>query len=77
MMHGSSAGSCPWIQVFGAPILIAVATSIGLLAALLWGDVGTYISWVTVGAPVLVTVGVWVRPRAKKAEHFGQTTHGR
>ncbi len=66
MMHGSSVGSRLWIRVFGAPLLIALATSIGLLAALLWGDVGRYVAWVTVGFPVLVIFGVWLR-RSRKA----------
>jgi hypothetical protein len=65
-MHGSSAGSRLWIRVFAAPVLIACATITGLLAALLWGTVGQYVAWVTVGAPVLVVLGVWLR-RSKRA----------
>ena len=65
-MHGSSGPSRLWIRVFGAPILLAAATITGLLAALLWGAAGEYVAWVTVGAPVLVVLGVWLR-RSKKA----------
>jgi hypothetical protein len=65
-MHGSSGPSRLWIRVFAAPVLLAVATITGLLAALLWGAVGQYVAWVTVGAPVLVVLGVWLR-RSKKA----------
>ena len=65
-MHGSSGPSRLWIRVFAAPILLAAATITGLLAALLWGTVGQYVAWVTVGAPVLVVLGVWLR-RSKKA----------
>ena len=65
-MHGSFDRSRLWIGVFAAPMLLAVATIAGLLAALLWGTVGQYIAWVTVGAPVLVVLGVWLR-RSKKA----------
>jgi hypothetical protein len=65
-MHGSSSPSRLWIRVFAAPILLAAATITGLLAALLWGAVGQYVAWVTVGAPVLVVLGVWLR-RSKKA----------
>ncbi|GLR84945.1 hypothetical protein [Bradyrhizobium iriomotense] len=61
MMHGSPLRSRPWIRVFGAPILIAVATSIGLLAALLWGEIGKYVAWVTVGCPVPVISWAWLR----------------
>ena len=65
-MHGWSGPSRQWIRVFGAPILLAAATITGLLAALLWGAAGEYVAWVTVGAPVLVVLGVWLR-RSKKA----------
>jgi hypothetical protein len=65
-MHGSSGPSHLWIRVFAAPILLVAATITGLLAALLWGAVGQYVAWVTVGAPVLVVLGVWLR-RSKKA----------
>jgi hypothetical protein len=65
-MHGSSDRARLWIRVFAAPILLAAATITGLLAALLWGVVGQYVAWVTVGAPVLVVLGVWLR-RSKKA----------
>ena len=61
MMHGSSGRSRPRLRIFGAPILIAVATSIGLLAALLWGEIGKYVAWVTVGFPVLVIPWAWLR----------------
>jgi len=65
-MHGSSGPSRLWIRVFAAPILLAAATITGLLAALLWGAAGQYVAWVTVGSPVLVVLGVWLR-RSKKA----------
>jgi uncharacterized membrane protein (DUF485 family) len=73
-MHGSSDRSRLWIRVFAAPILLAAATITGLLAALLWGAVGQYVAWVTVGAPVLVIswvlAWVWVRRRPKKTGQF-------
>ena len=65
-MHGSSDRSRLWIRVFATPILLAAATIIGLLAALLWGSVGQYVAWATVGAPVLVIAWVWVRSRTQK-----------
>lgn len=66
-MHGSSDRARLWIRVFAAPFLFAVATITGLLAALLWGTLGQYVAWVTVGCPVLVVFGVWLR-RSKKAQ---------
>jgi membrane protein implicated in regulation of membrane protease activity len=69
-MHGSSDRSRLWIRVFAAPVLLAAATVTGLLAALLWGTVGQYVAWVTVGAPVLVISRVWVRRRTQKSKHF-------
>jgi len=65
-MHGSSDRVRLWIRVFAAPILLAAATVTGLLAALLWGTVGQYVAWVTVGMPVAVVAGVWVRRRSQK-----------
>ena len=73
-MHGSSDRSRLWIRVFAAPILLAAATITGLLAALLWGTVGQYVAWVTVGAPLLVVAWVWVRRRTRKNEPFSRTT---
>ena len=64
MTHGSPDRARLWIRVFAAPILLAAATITGLLTALLWGTVGQYVAWVTVGAPVLVVSWVWVRRRA-------------
>ncbi|WP_456620152.1 MULTISPECIES: hypothetical protein [unclassified Bradyrhizobium] len=76
-MHGSRDSSRLWIRVFAAPILLAAVTVTGLMAALLWGPVGQYVAWVTVGAPVLVIAGVWVRRRTKKTQQFGRTLHGK
>ncbi|MFH0297685.1 hypothetical protein AAFX91_10660 [Bradyrhizobium sp. 31Argb] len=52
-----------WLSVFGAPILVAVLTLIGLLAALMWGDFGRYLSWVTVAVPVIICLWTWLRVR--------------
>lgn len=48
-----------WIGVFGAPILIAASTLAGLLAALLLGDFGRYVSWIAVAVPVVICGWVW------------------
>jgi hypothetical protein len=52
-----------WTHVFGAPIIIAVLTMCGLLAALLLGDVGRYFSWLAVAAPVAIVAWAWLRLR--------------
>ncbi len=76
-MHGSSGPSRLWIRVFAAPILLAVATIGGLLAALLWGDVGRYVAWVTVGAPVLVVIWTLVRRSLDKVSLPKSGPYGR
>lgn len=50
-----------WIRVFGAPILIGVLSMIGLLSALLAGDLGRYFSWFGVGLPIAVAVWAYCR----------------
>ncbi|MBR0839535.1 hypothetical protein JQ607_04955 [Bradyrhizobium liaoningense] len=77
MMHGSSDRSRLWIRIFAAPVLLAAATVTGLLAALLWGAIGQYVAWVTVGAPVLVVAWVWVRCRTQKNGQFSPTIRGK
>ncbi|KWV58612.1 hypothetical protein AS156_34095 [Bradyrhizobium macuxiense] len=62
-MTASSGRSQRWIAVFGAPIVLGVLSMVGLLAALLLGDVGRYLSWLMVGAPVLVIAWAWLRLR--------------
>jgi hypothetical protein len=64
-MHGSSDRPHLWIHVFAAPVLLAAACITGLLAALLWGEVGRYVAWVTLGCPVLVVIWVWLRRRKR------------
>jgi hypothetical protein len=76
-MHGSSDRARLWIRVFAAPVLLAAATITGLLAALLWGTVGQYVAWVTVGAPVAVVAWALVRRRTEKIGRFSSTIHGK
>jgi hypothetical protein len=52
-----------WLRVFGAPIVIAALTLAGLLAALLYGDFGRYLSWITVALPVAISAWTWLRIR--------------
>jgi hypothetical protein len=56
-----------WLHVFGAPIVIAVVTLGGLLAALLLGETGRYLSWFAVALPVVVCAWAWLRVRFAQA----------
>jgi membrane protein implicated in regulation of membrane protease activity len=76
-MHGSSDRARLWIRVFAAPVLLAAATILGLLAALLWGTAGQYVAWVTVGAPVVVVGRVWLRRRSQKTRPISPTIPGK
>lgn len=76
-MHGSSDRTRLWIRVFAAPGVLAAATITGLLAALLWGTVGQYVAWVTVGAPIAVVAWVWVRRRSQKTGPLSSTIRGK
>lgn len=76
-MHGSSDRARLWIRVFAAPVLLAAATIVGLLAALLWEKSGQYVAWVTVGAPVAVVGWAWVRRRGQNSGPFAPTIRGK
>ncbi|WFU76717.1 hypothetical protein [Bradyrhizobium sp. CB2312] len=76
-MHGSSDHSRLWIRVFAAPILLAAATITGLLAALLWGELGQYVAWVTVGAPVAVVSWILLRRGLNKVSLSSGGRHRR
>ncbi|MBQ5963881.1 hypothetical protein [Massilia sp. ZL223] len=54
------------MQIWGAPLLLAVLTVVGLIAALLGDGVWDLVSALTLGAPV--AVGAWYslrRPRSR------------
>lgn len=44
----------PLSAIFGAPILIALASIVGLVAALIGNDLWHVVSWLTLGTPVAV-----------------------
>jgi hypothetical protein len=48
-------------SVFGAPLLIGSASLAGLLAALLLGEIGRYLSWFAVGSPIIVVAWLLAR----------------
>ena len=47
-------------RVFAAPSCLAAASSLGLIAAFLWGDIGRYVYWLGIGLPLIVIA--WVVP---------------
>jgi len=62
-MSAQSKRPLRWIRVFGAPIVIAVLTLAGLLAALLLGETGRYLSWISVASPIMICAWAWWRVR--------------
>jgi hypothetical protein len=49
-----------WRRVFAAPLCLAAASSLGFIAAFLWGDIGRYLSGLGIGLPLIVIA--WVAP---------------
>jgi hypothetical protein len=58
----SSGRSANFAGVFGAPVLLALVSAIGLLSALLGDDLWDVLSWVALATPVAVIV--WCVARA-------------
>ncbi|TWT14797.1 DUF4175 domain-containing protein [Reyranella sp. CPCC 100927] len=51
-------------RVFGVPLLLAVATVIGLISALLADGVWDALSWITLALPMVVAAwAIWLRRR--------------
>lgn len=57
------ASSSSIARVFGMPALIALASAVGLVAALLGDDLNDWISWLGLGVPVAVIAWAWLRRR--------------
>ena len=53
------------MQIWGAPLLLAVLTIVGLTSALLGDDIWDLVSAVTLGAPV--AVGAWYSLRRSRS----------
>lgn len=65
MKTASSSHAAPgWRRVFGAPIVIGLLATVGLVLALLVeGGVGRYASWLMIGLPVVICCWRFARPR--------------
>lgn len=55
-MSGRSkpAGDGSFRRVFGAPLVLAMLSLVGLVAALLGDDIWDVVSWIALGIPVLL-----------------------
>ena len=53
----------PFMRLWGAPILFAVLTTIGLISALVGDGVWDYLSAVTLGVPVVACAWYGLRKR--------------
>lgn len=49
------------LQIWGAPILLAMISSIGLIAALLHDGIGDMVSWIALAVPVVAAL--WLAGR--------------
>lgn len=54
----------PFGRTFGAPMLIALASTVGLVAALLGDGLKDWTSWIGLGVPLAVITWAWLRRRA-------------
>jgi hypothetical protein len=50
-------------RVFGVPLILAVASLVGLISALVGDDLWDALSWLTLGAMVTVIGRYWLRRR--------------
>ena len=52
-------------RIFRIPIVLALATAVGLVAGLLGDGVWDAVSWFGLGAPLLVALACWLLSRGK------------
>jgi hypothetical protein len=65
-MSAPIAGRKPSVgRVFGPPLLIALISCSGLIAAFAFGDVGRVLCWLGIGAPIVVIVGCALQHRVR------------
>jgi len=61
-MRSSSESSLSLRRIFGVPLLLAIATLVGLVSALLEDGIWDALSWVTLALPMIVAVwAIWFR----------------
>jgi hypothetical protein len=57
--------SSPFIRMWGAPIVLAILTIVGLISALVGDGVWDHVSAIALGVPVLLCVWFGLRRRTK------------
>lgn len=63
-MRSSSESSLSLRRIFGVPLLLAIATLVGLVSALLEDGIWDTLSWVTLALPMVVAAwAIWFRRR--------------
>jgi hypothetical protein len=50
-------------MIFRWPLLLAVLSLVGLVSALVGDEVFDLVSWLTLGVPLVLVAGVWLRLR--------------
>jgi hypothetical protein len=53
-------------RIFGVPTLLALASAVGLLSALLGDDLWDGLSWLMLGAPIAVVMLCVARPARRR-----------
>lgn len=68
MKSNSNSGNSVFLHVFGKPIILALISMAGLLAALIGDGLLDVVSWIALGYIVAVTVWyVWIaKPRNRR-----------
>jgi hypothetical protein len=55
-------------RIFGAPLMVAVLSTVGLVSALLGDDLWDVISWLALTVPVVLIVWYWAASRWRHAQ---------
>lgn len=55
-------------MIFRWPLLLAVSSLVGLVSALVGDEFFDLVSWLTLGVPLVLVAGVWLRLR--RARHL-------
>jgi hypothetical protein len=65
ILSGKPVDAPNWRTVYGIPIVIGLLSLAGLVAALLFGGIGRYFSWIAVGSPIVLTAWLFAKRRRR------------